>query len=422
MCDTLVKKTIDGFIFGKNSDRSPNEPNLTLFFPKRNCEETTLRCTYLEIPQVAITNAVLLVKPSWMWGAEMGVNEAGVVIGNEAVFTRTKGKKTNRLIGMDFLRLALERTDSAETALQLIIELLKKYGQGGNCGFDKPFYYDNSYLIADAKKAFILETAGTAFTFKEVTDHGNISNRLSLHQPDMSQSEPVVDFVKHFSEPVFTHFSQSKSRSSCASSFLKADQFDLRTLSYLLRSHVMKDEPDLYVKGSVASVCMHKSLLGDHTTGSLIVQQRKHYQTLWITGSSTPCLSLYKPVFFGQIAPPVFTSKEDSLAYWLDHEYLVRAIYSGLIDEAAYKTRLNELQEELFQAEQVLYDQNPDVDALHKFGLKAALIDRQFTEGYRSAIDQVKAFPELLPGVWGKKTVLLGKNVFSSDLTARTSK
>jgi len=33
MCDTLYKKTADGFIFGKNSDRSPNEPNLTEHHP-----------------------------------------------------------------------------------------------------------------------------------------------------------------------------------------------------------------------------------------------------------------------------------------------------------------------------------------------------------------------------------------------------
>ena len=92
MCDTLYKKTQVGYIFGKNSDRSPNEPNLTLFYPRRKTTEKMLQCTYIEIPQVPETYATLLVQPSWMWGAK-GINEYGVIIGNEAVFTKNKDKK-----------------------------------------------------------------------------------------------------------------------------------------------------------------------------------------------------------------------------------------------------------------------------------------------------------------------------------------
>lgn len=36
---------------------------------------STVRCTYVDIPQAAHTHAVVLSKPTWMWGAEMGANE-----------------------------------------------------------------------------------------------------------------------------------------------------------------------------------------------------------------------------------------------------------------------------------------------------------------------------------------------------------
>ena len=65
-----------------------------------------LQCTYIEIDQAPKTQAVILSKPAWMWGAEMGANEAGVCIGNEAVWTKLNGEDdfTERLLGMDLVR------------------------------------------------------------------------------------------------------------------------------------------------------------------------------------------------------------------------------------------------------------------------------------------------------------------------------
>ena len=93
MCDTFIaleNVTSDGsVIFGKNSDREPNEAQVLEFHPPKNYSgNEKIRCTYLEIPQVKQTHAVLLCRPFWMWGGEMGANAKGVVIGNEAVWTR----------------------------------------------------------------------------------------------------------------------------------------------------------------------------------------------------------------------------------------------------------------------------------------------------------------------------------------------
>ena len=47
-----------------------------------------------------------------MWGSEMGANEKGVVIGNEAVWTRMPLRKDDGLTGMDLLRLAFTHAPS----------------------------------------------------------------------------------------------------------------------------------------------------------------------------------------------------------------------------------------------------------------------------------------------------------------------
>ena len=93
MCDTIValgSATEEGFtLFGKNSDREPDEAQNILIVPrKKHDSNETVQCSYLTIPQISETARVLLCQPFWMFGAEMGANEYGVVIGNEAIFNK----------------------------------------------------------------------------------------------------------------------------------------------------------------------------------------------------------------------------------------------------------------------------------------------------------------------------------------------
>ena len=185
MCDTMVaigNSTADGAVlFAKNSDREPNEAHELLFVPAaRHVLGDEVRCTYISIPQIEETYAVLLAKPFWIWGAEMGANEHGVTIGNEAVFSKVAYDKDPGLIGMDFLRLALERCKTAESALRTLIRLLEVYGQGGNCGFAHKLYYHNSFIVADGTEAWVLETAGRQWAAQKVRDVRSISNALSI--------------------------------------------------------------------------------------------------------------------------------------------------------------------------------------------------------------------------------------------------
>jgi secernin len=67
-------------------------------------------------------------------------------------------------------RLGLERSETAERAVEVITDLLEQYGQGGPCSDTVPdFTYHNSFLIADSKEAWILETAGKVWAAEKIT-------------------------------------------------------------------------------------------------------------------------------------------------------------------------------------------------------------------------------------------------------------
>lgn len=194
----VQNSTKDGAVwFAKNSDREPGEAQIIEHLPRINHNKSkTLQCTYLQIPQTEQTNEVLLCRPFWMWGAEIGSNIHGVTLGNEAVWTKLPIEKTG-LTGMDLLRLALERTVTAREALDMITSFLKMYGQGGACGFrNKNFRYHNSFLIADPAEAWVLETAGQFWAAEKVRGVRTISNRLSIGKEFDLISDDAYTFAR----------------------------------------------------------------------------------------------------------------------------------------------------------------------------------------------------------------------------------
>ncbi|XP_057707415.1 secernin-3 isoform X2 [Corythoichthys intestinalis] len=176
-CDTFVAlpPSTEGhrIIFGKNSDRPCDEVQEVVHFPAADYEPgSKVECTYIEIDQVAHTYAVVLSRPAWLWGAEMGANEHQVCIGNEAVWGRESADGEEALLGMDLVRLALERADTAEKCVSIIAELLQKHGQGGACLEEQcDFTYHNSFLISDRKEAWVMETAGKYWAAEKVEGH-----------------------------------------------------------------------------------------------------------------------------------------------------------------------------------------------------------------------------------------------------------
>ena len=377
MCDTIVAlgpATRDGVVlFGKNSDREPDEvQNITIYPRRQHKEGETVKCTYMSIPQVAETARVLLCQPFWMFGAEMGANEYGVVIGNEAIFTREKPSTTG-LLGMDLLRLALERGKSAREALDTIIQLLEKHGQGGNCGYRQKFLYMNSYLIADSQEAYVLETVKSWWAWKKINGTWSISNVISLGR-DFDASSPGLirnavkkgwcknesdfNFNKCYSDPVITWGAAARVRETCSRNILSQKQGSLTTADFmeLLRDHGGKSDfrPDKYG----GTVCMHaadKLIRRSQSVGSFVGRITGKSANFYVTGSSSPCLSPFYPVFgAGTINPAGYLeggAEFNEEAYWWECERLHRKAlwrYPGALKYIQPKIR--EYEQEMLKA------------------------------------------------------------------------
>jgi dipeptidase len=319
MCDTIVVVSSDGVMFAKNSDRDANEAQFPEWIPAADHEPgSTVQCTYLEIPQVAHTHATLISRPFWMWGAEIGSNEHGVTIGNEAVFTDEPYADTG-LTGMDLLRLALERSTTADHAVDVIVGLLGRYGQGGGCGYDdRSFTYHNSFIIADPRGAVVLETAGSKWATEQVTSGvRTISNGLTIagfadkHRDRLRSKVSACDVRAAFTTASASHATGP------------AD------LMAVLRSH----GPDVWptyrrINGTLNMPCMHGGGLvaSSSSTAGWVSDLRSGVH--WITGTSAQCLSLFKPVRVGEPVDigriPDATPDGESL--WWRHERMARTV------------------------------------------------------------------------------------------------
>jgi dipeptidase len=183
-CDSLValgNATADGAaLFAKNSDRPAGECQpLVQIAAARHPPGARLRCQYIEIAQVGETARAIGSRPHWLWGFEHGLNEHGVAIGNHTVFSKDP-LGGHGLIGMDLVRLGLERGRSAAQAVDVISALIEAHGQGGSGYADIDWPYHNSFLVADRGAAYLLETSDRRWAARRVPDVGSASNHLGI--------------------------------------------------------------------------------------------------------------------------------------------------------------------------------------------------------------------------------------------------
>ena len=438
MCDTFVALSSaagNAVVFGKNSDREPDEAQALEYVPpQKHKTGTSLKATTITIPQAQETFGVLLCRPFWMWGAEIGANHKGVVIGNEAVWTKMPLDKKGGLTGMDLLRLALERGATAQEALSVITGLLADFGQGGICGYrDKKMAYHNSYIIADPEEAWVLETAAHLWAAKKVTGYASISNGLTIGK-DFDLSHPDListardkgwlkkgeefDFARCLGDWFYTTFSASRRRRCRSLSLLenRADHIDIPSAFRILRDHGEQEgknhyQPDRHFLGN--RICAHAAnpiaRKATQSTASLAARLTKDVQTFWVTGTSAPCTGVFKPVWIdGKVLPDIGPSPGemyDPKTLWWRHEVFHRTVLLDFQQRiAAFSGERDSLESRFLHDVEQLEGAMPSQDSAdvgavkteNNQNLKFNLTEKAFRESARAVsrwLERIRSLP-----------------------------
>ena len=374
-CDSLValrSATSDGSVlFAKNSDRPARECQ-PLFQSARTRYPggARLRCTYIDIPQVAETARLIGSRPFWTWGFEHGLNEYGVAIGNHTVFTKDPLGGTG-LIGMDLVRLGLERGRNAAESLEVMTGLVARYGQGGSGYCDKDWPYHNSFLVADRNAAFILETSDRHWATRRIAAAGSLSNHLTIGSDWDGLSDEAIehaieqgwwseayarrfDFAAAYRDTTIAPevISSGRHQRTCAFLGAKNGTIDVNSIKAVLRDHygqaappsgLTPDNPQYF------SVCMHAEPVGT-TTASMIahIPTDADEPLVYWASLGSPCVGAFIPLYVDGELPEVLTRggqqpSDDSL-WWQCKQLLDQVQQSGAEARALVRRVLNQFE------------------------------------------------------------------------------
>jgi hypothetical protein len=369
-------------VFAKNSDRPPGEPQITWPFGRRSSAGCSLRTQYLTIGDTG-AHATLLSCPTWLWGAEHGVNEHGVAIGNERVATtHDSSAAAPALIGMDLVRLGLERARTATEAIDAMTRLLDECGQGGIADATHAEAYDSSFLVADPTSVFVLETAGRDYAVAPFADGTALSNRITLGTGWTHASRNLApgDDFDHFRDPS-EPTGYADVRLAASRAFLASTPFGGLTPAATaahLRDHgtgpwgvpgdrgpVAPPPRRLGSDFSGVSVCMH--VRGRHVTAASMIAGLPEAVAdgaplrVWVAPGS-PCASIFVPAFPRSVAgPPPFVPFElSSEELWQAADAVRRRVEDEPDSLAEVRSTLDPVEDELWaEAEEVL--ERPDL-------------------------------------------------------------
>ena len=162
--------------------------------------------------------------------------------------------------------------------MQVIIDLLERYGQGGSGYEDRDHPYWSSFLVADAGDGWVVETSGRAWASEQVGRTRATTNRTTIFEFDAAHRHPR--------QPVETLVDP---RWAASRSVLASEPVGAPDLKSHLRSHVGQ---------AGYTVCMHAD--DQVTNASMIVELDESQRPCAHVLLGSPCRSVYVPLFVGR--------------------------------------------------------------------------------------------------------------------------
>jgi dipeptidase len=419
-CDTLVAlpaAAAEGVaLFAKNSDRHPLECQRLVVIPRaQHAVGSRVRCQYVEIDQVPVTARVLGSQPYWLWGFEHGVNEHGVAIGNEMVATREPVASTG-LLGMDLVRLALERARDATEAVEVITTLVEAHGQGGSGQPHVDWGYHNGFLIADPASAWILETSGRHWALRAVRDVAHITNHLAIGADwDRLQLDTApfavasgwcradgsrLDFAGAYRDTGSLPPGVSAGRARRATELLDAAQgrITIDTVKAILRDHY--ESGPLYRAGhdpeeaEYFSLCMHAGELMATTASMIVPLVPGEPPVAWVA-LGAPCASVYLPYYMDGEIPAAISrgGKEPSSdsAWWAFRKLVERIEAEPGRLAAAVRTYWDGLEREIAERARQVESRALDLRARGDSSAAAQIVGEFMASNLRAALAGIAA-------------------------------
>jgi len=341
MCDTFAAlPTVTAnrsAIFAKSADCEINEANALVRIPRqKHVPGEVVRVTHRAVPQAKETYEVILVKAFWTYGCEIGINEYGLAMGEEAVYTtQEKIDQKDGIIGPDLMRIGLERARTCQEAIAIMTALLEEYGQGGNCEMSGNSHFDSSFLMADTQEAYVLETAGRDWAVRRIGEIGSISNMLSIRSDwDRFSQEKAsgekIDWATTYARPEVPPTLGSPDRQSITYRCLAEarGRIDVKTAFDIMRHH--NDGYHPAHAPAHQNICVHAGPQENRwwqADGVMVTDVGDHGMMAWVTGTSGTCVSIFKPVFLGMDLPdigPLPTQVFNPDTLWWKHELLHR--------------------------------------------------------------------------------------------------